>query len=400
MTGGPDAPASRVKIFLIAGEPSGDVLGAKLMAALKRTADGLVCVGVGGERMAAEGLESLYPLDDIAIMGLTEVVRRLARLRRRLDDTVQAIRRERPAAVVTIDSPSFSLRVSSRVRGTGVKRIHYVAPQLWAWRPGRARRLARQTDHLMALLPFEPEFFARLGVPCTYVGHPVIEDAVAPADRPAHARAFRARYGIDPEAKLVAVLPGSRADLVRRMLPVFAAAVGLLSARIKRLHVVLPTVALSADLVAAAGWPVSRTIVEEPADKRDALLAADAGLTVSGTATLELAVAGLPMVVAYKVSRLSGFLVRRLIRVPHVAMPNLVIGRQLVPELLQEDCRPARIAAELGRLIDDPAAAAGQRQGLAEIRARLGRDGPTPSERAARVVLAAIGARPADASGA
>lgn len=383
------------RVFLVAGEPSGDALGAKLMSALKRATGGQVeFVGVGGERMTAEGLSSLFPLTDIAVMGFTEVVPRLPILLRRIRQTADAIRAMAPAAVVTIDAPSFGLRVADRVRATGTPLIHYVAPQLWAWRPGRARELAHRVDHLLALLPFEPEFFGKLGVNCTYVGHPVLEDALLPTS----GTAFRARHGIAADAPLVIVMPGSRIGLAQRMFPIFEAGITQLFARIPKLHVVLPTVAGTDSFVRAATdrWRSSHTIVSTPAERRDAFAAATVALTVSGTATMELAVAGVPMVVAYRVGRLTEFLARRMIAVPHVAMPNLILGRPAVPELLQADCTPDRLEAELARLIEGDAAP--QRRDLAEICQRLGLEemrsgGPSPSDRAAKVVLQAIRTR-------
>ncbi len=381
-------------VFLIAGEPSGDALGARLMAALKRASPNVRFAGVGGERMAGEGLTSLFPLTDIAVMGFADVVPRLPLLLRRIRDTAAAIWKLHPAVVVTIDAPSFGLRVAQRVRGTGIPLVHYVAPQLWAWRPGRARKLARKIDHLLGLLPFEPEFFRKLGIACTYVGHPVLEDALLPAS----GAAFRQRHGIAADAELVLAMPGSRIGLVRRMFPTFSAAIARLAGERRKLHVVLPTVAGAAPFIhaATAGWTVPYTIISDPAEKRDAFAAASAALTVSGTATMELAVAGVPMVVAYKVGRLSEFLARRMIQVQHVAMPNLILGRAAVPELLQQDCSPERLARELGRLLDGGADA--QRRDLEEICRRLGLEemrsgGPRPSERAAKAVLAAIDSR-------
>lgn len=383
------------RIFLIAGEPSGDALGARLIAALRRAAgDRFQFIGVGGERMAAEGFSSLFPLTDIAVMGLTEVLPRLPLLLRRISETATSVWQSAPAAVVTIDAPSFGLRVADRVKSSGVPVIHYVAPQLWAWRPGRARTLARRVDHLLALLPFEPEFFGKLGVSCTYVGHPVLEDALLPAS----GDAFRARHGIAAEAPVLLAMPGSRIGLAQRMWPVFAAALERLASRAPIPHVVLPTVGGTAAFVrqATAGWRVPHTVVASADDRRNAFAAATAALTVSGTATMELVVAGVPMVVAYRVGAVTEFLARRMIAVPHVAMPNLVLGRAVVPELLQADCSPERLAAELAALLDGGAGA--QRRDLAEICRRLGLDdiragGPKPSDRAAAVILDAIRSR-------
>ncbi len=381
-------------IFLVAGEPSGDALGAKLMAALDRASAGRVrFAGVGGERMAAAGLTSLFPLTDIAVMGLTEVLPRLPLILRRLRLTADAVWDMQPAAVVTIDAPSFGLRVADRVRASGIPVVHYVAPQLWAWRPGRARKLAGRVDRLLALLPFEPEFFGKLGVDCTYVGHPVLEDAA----RPTMPEEGRARLNLAPAAEPVLVMPGSRAGLAGRMLPVFLEAVSRLAAQRPNLHALLPTVPGTEALVraATAGWPVRHQVLSTAEERQSAFAVAAAGLTISGTATLELAVAGVPMVVGYQVNRVTEFMVRRMIEVPHVAMPNLILGHMAVPEKLQDECRPEILAAELAQLLANPGP---QRKALNEVCVRLGLEeiratGILPSDRAARVVLDTIRSR-------
>lgn len=378
-------------VFLIAGEPSGDALGAKLMAALQRATGGRVrFAGVGGDRMAAAGLTSLFPLTDIAVMGLTEVLPRLPVILRRLRTTADAIWDLAPAVVVTIDAPSFSLRVADRVRASGIPLVHYVAPQLWAWRPGRARKLARRVDRLLALLPFEPEFFAKLGVDCTYVGHPVLEEAV----RPIPAAEARTRLNLSSADEPVLVMPGSRVGLAGRMLPAFLEAVSRLAARRPNLHVLLLTVSGTDALVraATANWTVRHRLLSTAADRQAGFAAAAAALTISGTATLELAVAGVPMVVGYQVNRATEFLVRRMIEVPHVAMPNLILGHQAIPEKLQDECRPEILAGELEGLLVNPGS---QRQALNDVCVRLGLDevratGILPSDKAARVVLDAI----------
>lgn len=382
MTGGPAHP---LKIFVVAGEPSGDVLGAKLMAALRDIAgEGVAFSGVGGERMTAAGLRSLFPLEDIAVMGFLQVVPKLPRILSRIRETVSAIAANRPDVVVTIDAPSFTLRVAEQARQAGVTVVHYVAPQYWAWRPGRMRKLSRRVDHLMALFPFEPAFFAASGVPTHYVGHPAIEGASSARD-PA---SFRTRHRIAPDATVLAVLPGSRGHLVERMLPIYADALALLS-RGRTLHAVVPTVVARRDRIvaAAAGWPIPATIVDVPEEKGDAIAAAAAALTVSGTITTELAVAGVPMVVAYRGDEISARVARRLIKVRYAAMPNLILDRAAVPELLQWDCTPEKLATELARLLDDPSARAAQREALAEVGRRLGVGGEKPSVRAARVVV-------------
>ena len=384
------------RIFLVAGEPSGDNLGAKLMLALKRATGGAVeFSGVGGERMAGEGLKSLFPLSDLSVMGLAEVVPRLPTIFARLRQTAEAIKTTRPDIVVLIDAPSFGLRVADRIRGSGIPVVQYVAPQLWAWRPGRAKKLKGRIDAMLALLPFEPDFFAKLGLACTHVGHPVLEDALAPAD----AAGFRARHGIAAEAQLVAVLPGSRAGLFGRMAPIFAAAANALAATHPQTAFVVPYVANTevASAVFAASLPGKVVRVADPAEKRAAFRAADAALSVSGTSTLELAVAGLPTIVGHRVNALSGWLARKLIQVPYVAMPNVIAGRVVIPELLQADCTPAALAAALAHLLDDPAAASKMRADLASVCEARGQGeiarGRLPSDRAATAILELLRSR-------
>lgn len=373
-------------IFLVAGEPSGDVLGAKLIGALKQASGGRIRIaGVGGERMAAEGLASLFPIEDIAVMGITEIVSRVPVIFERLRRTKAAIRAQRPSVVVTIDAPAFCIRIAEAAKKAGIPVVHYVGPQYWAWRPWRVRRFARAIDRLMVLLPFEKAFFERAGIACTYVGHPATE-AGPPAENRA---AFRRRHSIAADAPVLAVLPGSRRGLTERMLPVYAQAIALVRRERPGLHLLLPVVAGTTAMVreAVQGWNVPATLLSEPQDKRAGLAAADAALTISGTATLELAVAGVPMVVTYRASALTAFLVRRLVKVPYAALPNLILGREVAPELLQEKCTPETIAAALAPLLDATPARAAQIQGLAEARAALSIPGTPPSERAAQVVL-------------
>jgi lipid-A-disaccharide synthase len=382
------APASAPLIYLVAGEPSGDVLGAKLMAALKRRAgERLRFAGIGGERMMGEGLRSLFPVTDIAVNGLVEVLPALPRVFRRLDEAVADVARVRPAVVVTIDAPGFCLRLADRVRPLGIPVIHYVAPQVWAWRSGRARKLGRHVDHLLALLPNEPELFTRYGLPTTYVGHPAIEDRALPTDGPG----FRTRHRVPDGARIVVMTPGSRTHVLRRMLPVFAGAVRLLHRRRPDVFVVVAAVAATEGIIreAAKDWSFPHVVVADLREKRDAIAAASAALSMTGTGSLELAIADLPMVVGSRVSTLTAILAWLLVHIKYFSMPNLLLGREVVPEMLQFAATPARLAARLERLLDDPGEQAAQRAGFAELRALLGggaQDAATPSDRAAAVV--------------
>jgi lipid-A-disaccharide synthase len=381
-------------IYIIAGEPSGDFLGGRLMAALKaRTGGHVRFAGIGGEAMAAQGLQSRVPLHELAIMGVAEVIPRARAIFRRVRETVADIVRQRPDAVVTIDSSGFTWRVAHglRRRGERVRLIHYVAPMVWAWRAGRARRMARWYDHLLALLPFEPPYFEAVGLPCSYVGHPVVESGAERGD----GAAFRRRHGIDPAAKLLVLLPGSRRGEVARLLPIFKAATALLAAQFPGLAVALPTTeTVHAQVSAAvAAWQPTVLVLRGAAEKYDAFAAGDAALAASGTVALELALARLPAVVAYRVNGLTHALLRRIVKVAHVHLVNLVLGREAVPELLQRDCTPARLAAAVARLLSDPAARAVQIASCEEALRMLGYGTLQPSLRAADEVLAIIAAK-------
>ncbi|GIX15312.1 MAG: lipid-A-disaccharide synthase [Paracoccaceae bacterium] len=383
------------RLFLVAGEPSGDRLGAALMAALRGERPGVRFLGVGGALMREQGLDPLFPISDIAVMGLVEVLPRLRGILRRIDQTARAAIAARPDALVTIDSPDFTLRVAARVRAAlpGLKVVHYVAPSVWAWRPGRARRMARHVDHVLALLPFEPPYMTAAGMGCDFVGHPAAE---LPAPDPALMAQMRPDGG-----PLLAVLPGSRRGEVRRLLPLFRATVAELAARLPGLAVVLPAAGMVAAEVAAAvaDWPVPVRLLDPrglppavaEARKFAAFAAADAALAASGTVVLELAAMGCPMVAAYRVNHLSSLIARHLLRVDSANLVNLLCGRHAVPEFLQEHARPQAMAAALRPLLTDARARAAQRAALDEAMRRVGRGGVPPSQRAAHALLGAIG---------
>jgi lipid-A-disaccharide synthase len=377
-------------VFLVAGEPSGDALGGRLMSALVRRSGGRVrFCGIGGEAMARQGLKSLFPMSDLSVMGLFEILPRAPKLLRRVRQTVESIAKERPAAVVTIDAPAFAAAVWRRLPPARPKLIHYVAPTVWAWRPGRARRYARAIDHLLTLLPFEPPYFEREGLAATFVGHPVLESGIERAD----GAAFRRRHGIAAGAPLLCLLPGSRAFEVGRLLPHFSDAVLRLAARFPDLHVV--SVAATPTLAAVierekARWPATSAILIGDGEKYDAMAASTVALAASGTVTLEVALAGTPMVVAYRVNPLTALVARRLIRIPHVCLVNLLADQSVVPEFLQADCRGYRLAAAVGRLMADEAARNAQVAAAREAVRRLDVGAASPSERAADVVLEVI----------
>ena len=375
-------------VYIIAGEESGDVLGARLMAALKAARPGLAFAGIGGPRMTAEGLAPLFPQRELAVMGLLEVLPRIVQLRARLRQTIADILARRPAVLVTIDSPGFTLRVLRGVAGQGIPRAHYVAPQVWAWREGRVKHFPGLWEALLCLLPFEPGFFAKHGLAARFVGHPVLEAGLATGN----AARFRAAHGLGPDQRAVIVMPGSRRSEVSRLLPIFGEALQRIASVVPGLVPVVPVADSVAEAVrtATAAWPVRPILVEGAAEKHDAFAAADAALVKSGTSTLELALAGVPMVVAYRVNPLSAMIARRLIKVKFAALVNLLAGREVVPELLQDRCTPPLLAAALMRLLTDKQEVAAQRMAFRDIAAGLAPDGMAPSAAAAAAVLELI----------
>lgn len=384
-----DMAASSVSsplIWILAGEASGDVLGARLMQALRARVPAIRFAGVGGARMAQQGLDSLFPMRDLAVMGLVEILPRLRHLSRRLDQAVADVKARKPDLVITIDSPGFALRLLKKIGGLGVPRIHYVAPQVWAWRQKRVREFPGLWDELLCLLPFEEDFFSRHGLKTRFVGHPVIQSGA----RDGNAARFRARHGLADDARILVLMPGSRRSEVPRLLPVFGQMLARLATAMPDVVPVVPVSNVVAPTVerATRNWPVSPIVVTDLADKHDAFAAAGAALTKSGTSTLELALAGVPMAVTYRVNPVTAFLARRLIRVPFVAMVNLLAGRAVVPELLQENCRPDVLARAVQTLFEDTAAAQGQKEAFAQVlRGLEGPGGMLPADAAAQAVL-------------
>ena len=377
-----------VLVYIVAGEASGDVLGARLMRAMRAQREDLSFAGIGGARMAEEGLETLFPMHELALMGLAEVLPKIRALKRRMDQTVADITARRPGVIVTIDSPGFTLRLLRRIAPLGLLRAHYVAPQVWAWRESRVRKYPGLWDRLLCLLPFEPAFFAGHGLAAQFVGHPVLESGAETGD----AARFRAAHGIAPHAMPIILMPGSRVTEITRLLPVFADALLLLEDRFPNLVAVMPVAASVAPRVteAVAGWPHKPILVTDVAGKHDAFAAARVALTKSGTSTLELALAGVPMVVTYRVNPITAAIVRRVVKVRFAAMVNLLAGREVVPELIQQTCTPERLAAEIASLIEDEAAADAQRTAFAAVMASLRPPEGLPSDAAAAAVLAML----------
>ncbi|HEY4983327.1 MAG TPA: lipid-A-disaccharide synthase [Pseudolabrys sp.] len=378
-------------VFLVAGEESGDRLGAALIAAIKRRHQGARFSGVGGAHMADEGVHSLFPLGDLAIVGFAAIPASLPKILARIREAADAVVAARPDVLVIIDSPEFTHRVARRVRASApaIPIVDYVCPSVWAWRPGRARAMRSYVDHVLALLPFEPAAMRRLGGPaCTFVGHPLSERVGKL--RP-NAEEARRRLGDPP---LLLVLPGSRSGEIRRMAEVFGDAVAKVADRVGALEVVVPAVPRLADTVrtAIASWRVPARVVTDSSEKDAAFRTARAALSKSGTSTLELAVAGVPMVAAYKVSLLEELIGRMFIRVQSYILANLVLGENVVPEFLQRDCTAEHLAEALLPLLGETPERQRQVEAFGRLDGLMDNGKAAPSDRAATVALDCAGA--------
>jgi lipid-A-disaccharide synthase len=378
------------KIFLIATEESGDRLGASLMKVLRqRLGDAVRFEGVGGRSMAREGLTSLFPIEQLSIMGLTAVVKQLPAHLRRIRKTADAVMQASPDILVIIDSPDFTHRVARRVRARdpSIPVVDYVSPSVWAWRPGRARAMRGYIDHVLALLPFEPEAYRRLrGPPCSYVGHPLTEQIGVL--RP-NAEEQKRRDGQPP---VLLVLPGSRRSEINHHMAVFGETLGLLLAQGTAFELMLPTMPHLQEAVAEGikAWPVQPRIVVGEKDKQAAFRIAHAALVKSGTATLELAVAGVPMVAAYKAGAVEAWVMRNMIQVNSVILANLVIGENVVPEFIQQDCTPQKLVPSLREVLTDSAPRQRQLEAFGRLDALMSTGDLPPSARAADIVLATL----------
>lgn len=381
------SPAKPLTIMVSAGEPSGDALGAGLIAELRRMRPDVRIVGVGGPAMRAEGLVSFFDIAEIAVMGISEVLPKLRTIFRRIRQVAEFAVRVKPDAVVLIDSGDFHHRVARRIKASdpSIRVVKYVSPQVWASRAGRAAGMKDYLDHVLCLLPFEPAFYEPYGLRATFVGHPALERAplIKGGDT------LRGRLGISADAKVLCVLPGSRRVEVTKLLPVFRDTVARIAHDVPGLVCLLPTVRnVEARVRAAVGdWPTPLHILAGADDRFSAFDAADAAIAASGTVTTELALAGVPMVVAYKVGAVTAAIWTRLVKVPHITITNLVISRRAIPEFIQEQATPATLAAALTPLLVDPVAIHDQKAALAEAIGKLGTKGDGPSRRAAEAVL-------------
>lgn len=383
-----------MRVFIIAGEPSGDKLGGALMKGLKQLCPDVEFDGIGGADMQDQGLQSRFPMEELSVMGIAEILPKYRALMARINETAAAVVQARPDVLITIDSPDFSLRVARRVKSVrDIRTVHYVAPTVWAWRPGRAKKMAQVIDQVLALFPFEPPLMSVDGMVCDFVGHPVVAEPKASHE---DAVAFRADHGIG-SAPMALVLPGSRRGEVARLAPVFGQSIKPVQAAHQDLKVVVAAAAPVVDLVRAevSKWPVDAIVLDPrgmplsaAADmKRAAFRASDVALAASGTVSLELAAARTPMVIAYKMNWFSFQLIKAMALVDTVTLVNLVSDTRVVPDFLGPDCQPAQIGDALLRIMDAPEA---QLRAMEMTMQRLGEGGEDPGMRAAKAVLARL----------
>ena len=367
-----------MKVFVIAGEASGDKLGAALMTGLRQLRPDVTFDGVGGPLMQTAGLVSRFPMDELSVMGLAEILPKYRALKRRIAQMAEAVIQTQPDVLITIDSPDFCLRVAKLVKARStIRTVHYVAPTVWAWRPKRAAHMAHHIDHVLALFPFEPPLMQAAGMACDFVGHPVVTDPIASA-------VDAAALG---DGTVVLVLPGSRKGEVSRLAPRFGQAVARIAAQVPHARFVIPTTANVHDLVQAqvAGWPVPVTVLPPASpDKPAWFRRADVALAASGTVSLELAANGTPMVIAYDMAWLSRIIISRMLLVDTVTLVNLVSDTRVVPEFIGKACQPAPIADAVLAVLANPTA---QQAAMDLTMDRLGRGGQPPGLRAARAVL-------------
>ena len=374
---------TQLSLLLSAGEASGDMYAARLATALQQRAD-LQIFGMGGPQMRAAGVDIVTDYSEVSVVGITEILSHLPSLIRAMRRLVAEAERRKPAFAILTDFPGFHLRLARKLKGRGIKNIYYICPQFWAWRPWRVRVVRRRFAQALCIFPFEEKFYADAGVPVKFIGHPLVGAVHASLDR----QAFCREQGLDPQKNLVTILPGSRAAELRQHLPVLREAC-------QRIHSASPAqfvlAAAPGSNVASLreGWPPEIPVRVVLGQTYNALAAADAAVVSSGTATIEAALLDVPMVVVYRVTPLTAQLAKPLVRTPFFSMVNLIAGKRAVPELIQDDFTPARVGAEVLRLLNNQSARASLRHDLAEVRQRLGPPGAV--ERAADAILRLLG---------
>lgn len=386
------AVSDPLRVFVIAGEPSGDKLGGALMAGLKQLRPDVAFDGIGGEHMQAQGLSSRFDMNELSLMGIAEILPKYRQLKRRIRDTAQAVVAMSPDVLITIDSPDFCLRVASQVKAASdIRCVHYVAPTVWAWRPGRAAKMAKVIDHVLALFPFEPPYMEAAGMECDFVGHPVVSEPKVSAQ---DAASFKTRHNLDDATPLLLLLPGSRRSEVTRLGPVLGETLGRLAPQYPNMKVIVPAAGPVAGLVEdmALSWavpsvlldPREKPLAQAQAEKRDAFAAADFALAVSGTVALELSAARTPMVSVFDMGWISRQIIKRMVITDTGNLINLVSDTRHVPEFVAENCRADLIADGLNGLMQNSTL---QLEAMADTMQKLGEDGEDPGLRAAKAVL-------------
>jgi len=385
-------PERALRVFIIAGEASGDLLGAHLMRSMKEKAGRLIqFYGVGGPKMIAEGLDSLFPFYELSMLGFIEILPYMFNIAVRIRQTVDDIMERNPDVVITIDVPGFSMRVVERLRkekNLKSKFVHYVAPTVWAYKPRRAEKCARLFDHLLVLLPFEPPYFDKVGLPCTWVGHPVIAETTV-----GDGAAFREKYQIAPDSPLFCLMPGSRKGEVERHMPIFAKAISMLATQFPNLSmaVAIPPNVMAFVTPFFENCPFRAVVTANDEDKKDAIAASNFAIVKSGTIALEIAKVGVPMIVTYQLHAISAWYLRRYSIIKMANLVNILEGKEIIPELLQELCTPLMIADAMANLATHPEAQAVQKTiQKAAVSRLLLPDGERPSDKAARTILALL----------
>lgn len=376
-----------IKVYLVAGEASGDLLGSRLMRALKRQTNGDVAFyGVGGETMQSEGLNSLFDIKDLAVMGLMEVIPSIPKILHHLKEIIIDIKQIQPDVILTIDSYSFSVRVHQALKKNNIDipHAHYVAPQVWAWKKGRTKTLPKWIDHLFCLLPNEPAYFTPYGLPTTFVGHPVIEGGSDKGD----AQKFRSQYNLTEQTPVLVMLPGSRKNEIKMLLPLFMKTAEKLSEKHPNLFVVVPTVQTVADKIIeqTKDWKIPHALVFGEKERYDAFAATNIAIAASGTVSLELSMARVPHLIAYRLNALTAALARRILRIKYVNLINLLQDKEVIPELLQENCTVEKLVSTAEMLFQNP-----DQEVLPSLE-KLGLNGvELPSEKVASSLLKLIG---------
>jgi lipid-A-disaccharide synthase len=357
------------KFFIIAGEPSGDIIGAKIIEEIKiqmaKRNEECLFVGIGGQNMISQGLESLFKIDDLSVMGFSEVLPHIIRLLNMMVILSEKMAIENPDYIITIDAPDFNFRLIKKfiqiAPNHKAKKIHLIAPSVWAYRKGRAKKIAKLYDLLLAILPFEPPYFQKHGLPTIFIGHPIIEDAPDFSKKAAINSEFRKKYGLKDSNIVILVTPGSRISEVKRIFPEFIATINLLAKEIPNLKILIPVVSKTKQMVESLIPKIEvKSIIIEQEEKTAAFFVANYALAKSGTNTLELSLFQIPMIIAYKISKISHFIAKLLIKIKFANIINLILNKELIKEMLQENCQPSKMAKEMMRLINDKDLAAKQ----------------------------------------